>query len=136
MKKVFLTLSVFALTLFTSCNNDSIEETVSNEAVSTSNTLANKTAAEGNYDPGDLKDVTILNAVDFPLTPEETEGVARAVGSRCATTNHFVGANTGTHWYHVNCGGTHYIIEYVPGSGWGTPWVEGSFDISIWHGGK
>lgn len=130
MKKILVAI-LFAVTL-TACSTESNEVITSNKLENV-NPVANKSVSN-EYDEGDLKDVRILNVKDFPISQEETDAISTATSSRCVTTDHFVGVNTGTHWYHVSCGGSHYIIAYYPDYGWGNPRPETGYDSGIWHG--
>lgn len=134
MRNLFL-LVLTAMSII-SCNHeqDQLTESVNPAQVK------NISAAREADDPykGDGVNPKILSTVDYPLNQQQTDGIAKAMGSGgCRTTDYFVGANTGTEWYHVVCSGTHYIIAYYPNTGtWGQPWIETAYDTGIWHGHK
>lgn len=139
MKKVFLALSlVFALTLSTSCSNDSMETVNTENTLKNSNTSANREGDENPYgeDVADLDAIKILSVEEFPISESEEGSVNETLGFKCRVTDHFAGTYTNNHYYHVNCGGTHYVVTYY---GFSNTWVshlETDYDTTIWHGGK
>ena len=129
MKNTFLAILIAACSI--SCATDSTD--VVSQETKVNNSSIVKREGSTQYPAEDLVDIKVLSTTESPLSTEQEDGVAKALGFRCKVTDHFTGVNTGTQWFHVVCGTTHWIIACYPNGTWGEPWVETPYDTHIWH---
>lgn len=120
MKKLLLATSVFMLTIFTSCANDSTE-LISNQSPKKDNSIMSKN-----------QDSIIYYTEKDPLPINIANDMAKSTGldvgetGRCRTTSSYHNSGGNFTIYHVVCGSTHWTVIYD--NGWLDPHQENPKD--------